>query len=44
VIATANIGCLEHLSGGTPIVHVAELLDWAEGGPKPLALHQIARA
>jgi glycolate oxidase iron-sulfur subunit len=43
VIATANIGCLEHLSGGTPIVHVAELLDWAEGGPKPAALHQIAR-
>jgi len=44
VIATANIGCLEHLSGGIPIVHVAELLDWAEGGPKPAALHQIARA
>jgi glycolate oxidase iron-sulfur subunit len=44
VIATANIGCLEHLSGGTPIVHVAELLDWAEGGPKPAALHQLARA
>ena len=44
VIATANIGCLEHLSGGTPIVHVAELLNWAEGGPKPAALHQIARA
>jgi glycolate oxidase iron-sulfur subunit len=43
VIATANIGCLEHLSGGIPIVHVAELLDWAEGGPRPLALHQIAR-
>jgi glycolate oxidase iron-sulfur subunit len=44
VIATANIGCLEHLSGEIPIVHVAELLDWAEGGPKPAALHQIARA
>jgi glycolate oxidase iron-sulfur subunit len=44
VIATANIGCLEHLSGGTPIVHIAELLDWAEGGPKPAALHQIAGA
>lgn len=44
VIATANIGCLEHLSGGIPIVHVAELLDWAEGGPKPAALHQIAEA
>jgi len=44
VIATANIGCLEHLSGTIPIVHVAELLDWAEGGPKPDALRQIAEA
>ena len=43
VIATANIGCLEQLSGGIPVVHVAELLDWAEGGPRPAALHQIAR-
>jgi glycolate oxidase iron-sulfur subunit len=40
VIATANIGCLEHLSGGTPIVHVAELLDWAEGGPPPPKLRR----
>jgi glycolate oxidase iron-sulfur subunit len=41
VIATSNIGCLQHLSGphAPPIMHVAELLDWAEGGPIPSALH-----
>jgi glycolate oxidase iron-sulfur subunit len=40
VVATTNIGCLQHLSGpdAPPIVHVAELLDWAEGGPRPRAL------
>ncbi|HEY2885449.1 MAG TPA: glycolate oxidase subunit GlcF [Rhizomicrobium sp.] len=40
VIATANIGCLNHLAGSDarPVVHLAELLDWAEGGPEPLAL------
>ncbi len=37
VVATANIGCLQHLSGpdAPPIVHIAELLDWAEGGAIP---------
>ena len=41
IIATGNIGCLKHLSGGTddqpalPVVHTVELLDWATGGPKP---------
>jgi glycolate oxidase iron-sulfur subunit len=37
VIATANIGCLHHLSGADapPVVHVAELIDWAEGGAAP---------
>jgi glycolate oxidase iron-sulfur subunit len=40
VIATSNIGCLQHLSGADapPIVHLAELLDWAEDGPQPLRL------
>jgi glycolate oxidase iron-sulfur subunit len=40
VIATCNIGCLNHLAGSDapPVVHLAELLDWAEGGPKPVAL------
>jgi glycolate oxidase iron-sulfur subunit len=39
-IATANIGCLNHLSGpdAPPVVHLAELIDWAEGGPRPAAL------
>ncbi len=47
VIATANIGCLHHLAGddAPPIVHLAELVDWAEGGPAPdfLAVMEKAR-
>ena len=41
IVATGNIGCLEHLSGesngapGLTVVHTVELLDWATGGPKP---------
>ncbi len=35
LIASANLGCLTHLSGEIPTVHIAELLDWAQGGPKP---------
>jgi glycolate oxidase iron-sulfur subunit len=40
VIAAANIGCLNHLSGADapPLVHPAELIDWAEGGPVPPAM------
>jgi glycolate dehydrogenase iron-sulfur subunit len=40
VVATSNIGCLQHLSGpdAPPIVHIAELIDWAEGGPEPGAI------
>jgi glycolate oxidase iron-sulfur subunit len=50
IIATSNIGCLQHLSGidAPPVVHVAQLLDWADGGPVPrrLAAHAglMARA
>ncbi len=36
IIVTSNIGCLLHLSGPDvpPMVHLAELLDWADGdGP-----------
>lgn len=42
VIATSNIGCLNHLAGSDapPVVHLAELVDWAEGGPEPLAIVQ----
>jgi glycolate oxidase iron-sulfur subunit len=47
VLASGNIGCLQHLAaaprkeaGGElpPILHIAELLDWAEGGPVPPAV------
>lgn len=37
VIATGNIGCIIQIAAGTtiPVVHTAELMDWATGGPKP---------
>ena len=40
VIATGNIGCTMQLAGdaGVPVVHTVELLDWAAGGPKPVAM------
>jgi glycolate oxidase iron-sulfur subunit len=40
IVASSNIGCLSHLAGpdAPPLVHLAELLDWAEGGPVPVAL------
>jgi glycolate oxidase iron-sulfur subunit len=40
VIAAGNIGCATQIALGTsvPVVHTVELLDWATGGPKPVAL------
>ena len=40
VIAAGNIGCLTQIALGTdiPVVHMVELLDWAQGGPKPEAI------
>jgi glycolate oxidase iron-sulfur subunit len=42
VLVSGNIGCLQHLATGKgltqPILHIAELLDWAEGGSRPVAL------
>jgi glycolate oxidase iron-sulfur subunit len=42
VIATGNIGCIVQIAGGTttPVVHTVELLDWATGGPPPIAFEQ----
>ncbi len=39
-IAAGNIGCITQIASGTglPVVHTAELLDWATGGPRPPAL------
>jgi glycolate oxidase iron-sulfur subunit len=40
VIAAGNIGCLAQIASGTstPVVHIVELLDWAQGGPAPAGL------
>ena len=40
VIASGNIGCMTQVARftTTPVVHTVELLDWATGGPKPVAI------
>ncbi len=45
IVASSNIGCLSHLAGpdAPPLVHVAELVDWVEGGPVPVALARRVR-
>lgn len=45
LIATGNIGCMTQIGLGTdiPIIHTAELLDWAYGGPQPEALVSITK-
>ena len=42
LVATGNIGCITQIAKGfadrgalTPVLHTAELLDWATGGPIP---------
>ncbi len=40
MIAAGNIGCITQIASGTniPVLHVAELVDWATGGPVPDSL------
>jgi glycolate oxidase iron-sulfur subunit len=40
IVATANIGCIMQLERylPMPVIHIAELLDWASGGPIPAVL------
>jgi glycolate oxidase iron-sulfur subunit len=40
VVATGNIGCITQIgqAAGLTVVHTVELLDWAWGGPAPLAM------
>jgi len=42
VIAAGNIGCITQIAAGTaiPVVHSVELIDWATGGPLPVALQK----
>lgn len=44
VLASGNAGCLTHLAGpdAPAAVHIAELVDWAEGGPTPPGLNRDA--
>jgi glycolate oxidase iron-sulfur subunit len=44
LIATGNIGCITQIATGTavPILHTVELLDWAYGGEKPVAISNLA--
>lgn len=43
VIATGNIGCAMQIGAraGAPVVHIAQLLDWAAGGPETPALAHL---
>ena len=45
VVATGNIGCMTQLQTVTalPVVHTVQLLDWATGGPKPVALADLGK-
>jgi glycolate oxidase iron-sulfur subunit len=40
VIAAGNVGCIAQIGGGAnvPVVHTVELLNWAAGGAKPIAM------
>jgi len=42
MVAAGNLGCMVQISSGTdlPVVHTAELLDWATGGPEPRPLRR----
>ncbi|MCH8841956.1 MAG: glycolate oxidase subunit GlcF [SAR324 cluster bacterium] len=45
VIAAGNIGCMEQIArfSAMPVVHTAELLDWATGGPQPAGLNRSSQ-
>jgi glycolate oxidase iron-sulfur subunit len=44
LVAAGNVGCITQLAqGALPVLHTAELLDWATGGPMPTALSSGAR-
>ncbi|MDF3073388.1 MAG: Fe-S oxidoreductase [Alphaproteobacteria bacterium] len=40
IVAAGNFGCIGQIAAGTqlPLCHTVELLDWATGGPQPVAL------
>jgi len=44
-VASSNLGCMMQLAPGleAPVVHLVELIDWAQGGPAPRALGGAVR-
>ncbi|MBI1197756.1 MAG: glycolate oxidase subunit GlcF [Phenylobacterium sp.] len=44
VVAAGNVGCMAQLAPvlDQPVVHPVELLDWATGGPRPVALVRLS--
>jgi glycolate oxidase iron-sulfur subunit len=51
LVATGNIGCMTQIGKGfvdgghaVPVVHTAELIDWATGGPMPVVLEEAGFA
>ena len=44
-VASSNLGCMMQLAPRleAPVVHMVELIDWAQGGPVPRALRGAAR-
>jgi len=45
-IATGNVGCAMQIGrhAALPVVHIVELIDWAQGGPRPPTLPSAASA
>ncbi|HWE75036.1 MAG TPA: glycolate oxidase subunit GlcF [Stellaceae bacterium] len=43
-VVTGNIGCITQIALGSnyPVLHLAELLDWATGGPAPEVLSALS--
>jgi len=43
LVVAGNIGCIVQIGRGTelPVLHIAELLDWATGGPAPAGLSAL---
>jgi glycolate oxidase iron-sulfur subunit len=46
IVATGNIGCITQLAqeSPAPVLHTAQLLDWATGGPEPEAVGALYQA
>ena len=44
-VASSNLGCMMQLAPRleAPVVHIVELIDWAQGGPAPRALRAAPR-